>query len=343
MINLIAFIAPVEKLTLLPEVQKRTAYEAISSITDIYKLVSMLKNAYHYTYIIIDISIFPNTDDDILSALYQLKATSNTKVIIIAQGKCIGDIFLDKLVNLGIYDFVLSWVQDTAQQEMSDCIKGKELQDVSQFISVEETPQKKSLFNFKSRRKAEPIIIQVVGVCPRIGTTTQALRITKGLVSAGYKACYVEKNSSGHLTLIKNIFTQAQQINETTTIYSDLHLCTDINEYVLNAYEYIICDFGDYSDIPIDTLNSTYQTIIVAGSKAWEIFKLPPLMEIVANFDDVKYLFSFIDKKEEIDILDFMETNWTKTYFAEYSPDMFAELSDTEKQMYNKLILSSRK
>lgn len=343
MINLIAFIASIEKLELLSTEQKHTAHEVITHYNDIFKLISMLKNAYHYTYNIIDISLFENSDEDIIKALYQLKATSNTRIIIIAQGKAIGDVFLSELVNMGIYDFVLSLIDDVAKQEMSDCLNSKEYNDVLQFTAAQEPTQKRKLFNFKSSKKAEPIIIQVLGVCPRIGTTTQAIRIVNWLTSSGFKSCYVEKNSNGHLSLIKNIFTQAQVINETVSVYSGLHLCDDINDYVLREYEYIVCDFGNYNDLSYGLLNSNCQTIIVAGSTAWEIFKLPPIMEQVANFNSVIYMFSFTNKKEQNDILDFMDSNWTKTYFAEYSPDMFDELSEVEKQIYNKIITNKRK
>ncbi|MFZ2539402.1 MAG: hypothetical protein WAX04_10935 [Oscillospiraceae bacterium] len=258
---------------------------------------------------------------------------------IVAQGKCIGDTFLSELVKIGLYNFVLSYDQHTVIQEMQACINGVEFDSVKHFI-IEDSTTKKSIFTRKIAPKHREIItIGIGGICARIGTTTQAIRLIHSLINNGHKACYVEQNNNKHVAIIKDVFIGSEQEFTGFVTYSDIPLYSQVTAELDNLYDYIVYDYGVLNDDKLDPFSNCDIKVLVAGSTAWEMCDLRAFL----NYENVNFLFSFTGKNEQEDILDFMENNWTSTYFAEYSPHMFSELTDVEKQMYNKLVLNRRK
>lgn len=318
-----------------------TLQEIIAEDTEPFKnrsiseLCSTLRNARHYSKIIIDASLFDDSEKDILSSLYLLKSSNETPVIIIAQGKARGDRFLSDLVGMGIYNFVISVQPRVMADELKECLIGRSLEDVEQYIiQDEQSKNKKSLFNkmIPAKKSKQAIKIAVCGVLPRIGTTTQALRICKVLSSLGKQTCYVECNDSGHIEIVKEVFSQAEADaeNKSMVTYNGVTMLYNAMPDI-SKYEYLVYDYGSSPQVsPSDIL------VIVAGATAWELSALAERMD--RDTDNTFYVFSFTDKQEQPDILDFMSTSWTRTAFAAYCPDMFSAVNDSEKQEYRKLL-----
>ncbi len=307
-------------------------YELLNS-KNIIEVINQLKNAQHYTHVIVDVDFFNNSDEEILSSLYLFTASNATPVIVFAQGKFKGDPFLSSLVQMGIFNFVLTLQRNLILEEFQKCLDGVSFEDVQKYL-IEEDKNKSSFFNRFRKKTTKTTSISVTGIMPRIGTTTQSIRLCKALHHLGHTACFVEQNNSGHVQVIKDVFSQAEEHKNMVT-YSDVTMFYNGEKPKENEYDFVIYDCG------INNPTGTYDyNILVVGSTAWEITTLAELMHQDKN--DTIYLFSFTDKKEQDDILGFMGEAWIRTFFSDYCPDMFSESTKDEKEMLTKMILERR-
>lgn len=325
---MIAFIAKPQFLFLLEGMSG--SHELIGDTNDINQIVGRLKNATHYSHIVIDIGMFTNSPNDIANSLFLLNSTNNTPLIVIAQGYCVGDELLSELVANGVYNFILSFDIADAMSEMQTALKGVDLDDVRHFINVDQLGER-SLFRFK-KASLKTVTVGIAGVCGRIGTTTQAMRLARYLLDSGFTTCCCEQNESGHIELIKNVYSSAKYRGGYID-YRDLHIYYK-SKPSPSAYNYIIYDFGT----DLTKLATCDLKLVVAGCTAWEMMALSSAFPFLGDINSIFYIFSFTSKSEYDDILDFMENRWNSTYFAEYSPDMFADISSSEKELYGKII-----
>lgn len=327
---MIAFIGRQDKLFLIEEQIKNVSFELINDTFDISVVVNRLKNASHYTQIIVDVDVLNNTQLEIANGLYLLKSVNNTNLVVIAQGYDVGDELLSELVANGVYNLVLSFDKEAALAEIATCFDGIELDEVRHFVNVSQLDER-SLFRFK-KRNIPNLKIGFAGITSRIGTTTQAMRLVKSLVEGGFTACYCEQNMNSHMEVIRNIF-HSVKYHGGYIEYKNLHIFYKSLPST-TAYNYIICDYGT----DVERLRECDLKVVVAGSTPWEICKLHPVIQEFEHQTNTMYLFSFTGKAEQDDILDFMGTKWSNTYFTEYSPDMFAEITLEEKDLYGRII-----
>lgn len=329
---MIAFIAQQDIMYLISEHIGGEECEVIANMTDINGVSARFKNATHYSHIIIDIDMFHQPPTEIVTALYLLRSTNNTKLIVIARGYEIGDELLSELVSHGIYNLVTSYDRDYALKQMSDCFAGIELDTVRHYINAESMSNKKTLFRHKRITKAN-ISIGICGTQSRIGTTTQAIRLATAINAMGDRTvCYCEQNDSGHVELIKNVYPNAEYRGGYIE-YCDLHLYYK-SKPSPTAYNHIIYDYGT----DVSQLDGCDLKIIVCGSKAWELTQLAAILESVNHSKHTEYIFSFTGSGEHSDLLDFMGERWSNTHFALYSPDMFAPITLAERELYSKVI-----
>lgn len=327
---MIIFIGKSDDLYLIEDKIEQESYEIVSDVIDINIVVNRYKNATHYSQIIINIDLFHNPPSEIANALFLLKSTNSTNIIVIAQGYCVGDELLSELVANDIYNFVLTHDKESSKIELDNCFIGNELNDVRHYIN-EETLEKRSLFRFK-KSTYPTVTIGICGICNRMGTTTQALRLVKSIADSDFTVCYCELNSNEHVEFMKNVYPNAKYRGGYIE-YEGLNLYYKSKPNPV-SYNYIVYDCG--TDISL--LADCDLKIVVAGCTAWEMYLLPDLFNSLNDSSDTSFIFSFVSKSEQDDILDFMDTRWTTTYFAEYSPDMFAPISENEKELYNKII-----
>lgn len=329
---MVALIISPEKLELI-EKNINGEYELLGS-NNIVDIVNKLKNVVHYSHIIIDIDYFDNSQEELLQNLYLLKISNSTPLIIIAQGKFKGDTFLSSLVEIGVYNFVLSFQPDIIFKELENCFMGIPFEDVEHFI-IEENKNNSSFFNRLIKKKDKKTIkISVCGIMPRIGTTTQAIRLCKTLNILGHKTCYVEHNNSGHVQIIKDVFSHAEELKNMVT-YSDVTMFYNDEKPREDEYNFIIYDIGP---LELNNNDNDYDiNIMVAGSTAWEFSKLADFLQEDKN--NTIYIFSFTSENEREDISDFMQEAWLRTYYTSYCPDMFSKVTKDEKDMFKKMIL----
>lgn len=184
-------------------------------------------------------------------------------------------------------------------------------------------------------------IIHVAGVMPRIGTTTVALQLILFLKRMGYKAAYVEMNVQDYIWGVTALYQECvkDKVPGRVTYYGiDLYSKERFTGLTSGGthYDYIICDYGNMQVKMFDIKKFTNcgAMILVTGSKPNEIFYTESALKD-KTLEQAIYVFSFIRKEDEGDILEMMQNRANQTAFMPYSPDPFiAEIEKADHTFY---------
>lgn len=178
----------------------------------------------------------------------------------------------------------------------------------------------------KSNFHNKMLSIGVLGVCKRIGTTTQAVLLFEYLRLRNKKVCYLELNNNNFIDNISKLYSNVMyDKNKHKIVFEKKEFYTFLGykDIKVQAYDYIIKDYGEFSE-DIYKLHSFFEEdikIIVAGSKANEIFYLEKILKYKDM--DFNYIFNFVPKKERIVIKNMLEKESKKIYFSNLNEDMF--------------------
>ncbi len=162
------------------------------------------------------------------------------------------------------------------------------------------------------------VTVAVAGAGSRIGTTTQAMQLLQYLRMAGYKCALVDMQSAGQLEQYLDVYAgQAEVLNPHEFVIQGCHLLTT-GKVLMQAraeYDYVVCDYGPYSDIA-ETVSFWEKDIkiLVAGIKPWGKRLLPQVFE--DDDGSLNYIFSFVAQADEADVLQQMDSSSASTYFA---------------------------
>lgn len=176
--------------------------------------------------------------------------------------------------------------------------------------------------------------IGVIGSLDRIGTTTQAIQITRFLSNIGQSVCYVQDNDSNFLDmLIKYYYDVNVDTGSECILYDGLYLNRKKNLVYDKEYEVEVYDYGCPVNIPSDFFEKNIR-IVVCGGSPDEIDRLTAMISQLYSDDKIYYLFSFVANHDKQNVLDIMSERKSKCYFAPYSPDCFSQISDENADMY---------
>ena len=169
--------------------------------------------------------------------------------------------------------------------------------------------------------------IGVLGIIPRIGTTTQAIQLVKAIQSEGITACYVQENNSEFLEDMENYFSDIEKDTERNClIYEGMEFYGNKNSTYSRDYNYIVIDYGSCGEtkqIPSDFYNNDIR-IVVCGGTAEEVSALTNISRQLYADENIIYIFSFIADYEREDILDLVSDRRSNVYFAPYTPDCYS-------------------
>lgn len=177
--------------------------------------------------------------------------------------------------------------------------------------------------------------VAVLGVMPRIGTTTHALCLAKYLNDRGYKAAYIELNDSDYIRKLATTYTDAIEDAATGKVtYEGLDMYYNpgsVPAALRMPYLFYIYDFGDIHDLKtreqITWLEKDIK-VLVAGTKPNEIAELQYAVPKVYN-QNTKYLFNFCSEAEQEDVKARMGSRAEVTYFSSWLPDPFAAAGES--------------
>lgn len=176
--------------------------------------------------------------------------------------------------------------------------------------------------------------IGVIGSLERIGTTTQAIQLTRFLSNIGKSVCYVQDNNSNFLDMLTKYYYDVNvDTGSECILYDGLYLNRKKNLVYDKNYEVEVYDYGCPVNIPSDFFEKNIR-IVVCGGSPEEIDKLTAMISQLYSDDKIYYLFSFVAHHDKPNVLDIMSERKTNCYFTPYTPDCFAQISDESADMY---------
>ncbi len=179
--------------------------------------------------------------------------------------------------------------------------------------------------------KINKLKIAVCGVCKRMGTTTQTFLIANYLIKYGFNACYIEFNKKDVVKNIKNFYDVLVDDKNRKISYKDLDIFAnvtfeDLPKILTMNYEAFIFDYGEFLQTSEESFASADVRIVVSGAKAWEEKYIQNVFKICHIYNDINFIFSFVDEDDREFITENMED--LKIYFSDYAPNIFKSANE---------------
>lgn len=274
-------------------------------------------------YLVLDLSCLSDIDDALINAIVGIKSIYDFRIIILAVGYDSASPILGRLFAEGIYNIVTADRLNAQLDEISLCLSaGMQYKDAIRFRSQGTVPSSGSRVIVQKASIRQTISVGVCGALPRIGTTKQALHITKFLNESGYNACYIEDNDLGHMGSLKDFF-HVEILGEEHIAYDGIDIYTEINmaKILEHQYDFLVFDSGLFEKIDSQQFMTRDIKIICAGSAPWEAPHISPVFHSLGDYTDIHFIFSFTPKDMEKEIQKLMGRFSKRCRFADYAPD----------------------
>lgn len=279
-----------------------------------------------YSHIIIDLKQFIDPAEKIASELERYQKVIDEPFIFYALGKSHKSDIVSELLKRDFVLFVMSSVPGIANQELRTALNG-----YATVTPPTAAPTMDQLVKQAEQTKKDDAIksVGVVGCCPRIGTTTQALLTVKYLISKGHRACYIAMDGSD-ITKWANIFgieRSKDDMNLDRVRFKGVDMYNDPKKLALIKsldYDYLVFDFGDIHSDSFSMIQFIERDIRIAvsGIKPVEMEGMKAIYEPPLA-DATMYLFSFVSDDTKRSVKNLQGPMADKTFFAPYSPDPF--------------------
>ena len=267
--------------------------------------------------------------------------------IIYAAGYSPGSTVIRLLYESGIKNFIFSIYLGEKKEDLELCLNGyyenfgyEEKRGIS---FAEKEPEEPG----SEKEKTKAVCIGVAGAITRMGTTTQALQLVKFFQFFEYRAAYIQMNRHHYVEDLKEAYEQVEHDEETgraTYLRVDMYYRMDRLQDVLKMdYDYLVFDYGVYSENGFNKVSFLEKEIqiFVVGSKPGGEFE--KTYDVIKNnfYNQVFYIFNFVAKTEQADLLELMEEKAGMTFFAGEARDPFSFAG--EGSIYEKIISLERK
>lgn len=181
---------------------------------------------------------------------------------------------------------------------------------------------------------AQRLTVGIIGSVHRIGTTTQAVQLTRFLSSIGRSVCYVQDNDSTFLDMLTKYYYGVNvDTGSECILYDGLFLNRKKNLAYDKKYEAEIYDYGCPQNIPSDFFDKNVR-IVVCGGSPEEVEGITALIPQLYADENIHYVYSFVAHHDKANVLEMMGDRKVNCYFAPYSPDIFSTVSEETADMY---------
>ena len=224
-----------------------------------------------YEYIAIDLTCLKDSDDEIINTVVGIKSMYDIRIIILASGYPKEASILGRLFAEGIYNIITADKMKEIHADISKCLSpGMEYKDAIKYRLQSETNTKHPKVIIQKQSIKQKLTVGVCGALHRIGTTTQALNITKFLNMNGYTACYIEDNGHGHMESMTEFYDIKRNKNGSISYQDiDIFMEHDIQKILKGSYDFLIYDLGMFEENDIKQFLLKDIKIICVGSKPW--------------------------------------------------------------------------
>lgn len=292
--------------------------------------------------VVFDIEQYADEPEDIVLWMKKIRDAIRAKIIVFCPGYSSQSILIQLLYENGIKNFIFSVYLGDQKEDLSLCLNG--------FFESFGYEEKRGIsFAKEEKEQLEPeemvktICIGVAGCIARMGTTTQAIQLVKFFTYAGKKAAYVEMNTHCWVEALKEAYADVDtdtDMGRVTYQGVDMFYRADrLPKILRQGYDYLIFDYGVYSENGFNKISflEKKEQIFVVGSKPGGEFEAT--YQVLKNnfYSECYYVFNFVAKTEEKDILELMEQKADMTFFADTAKDPFS-FSAGNGALYEKLM-----
>ena len=290
-------------------------------------VIQDMSNLNCYQYIAIDLTCLKDSGDEIINTVVGIKSMYDIRIIILAPGYSNDTPMLGRLFAEGIYNIVTEDKTKALQEDISKCLNpGMQYKDAIKYRLQAETNTKSPKVIIQKQNIKQIISVGICGALHRIGTTVQALNITKFLNENGYSACYIEDNGHGHMESLDGFYDIKQNKNKSITYQGvDIFIEPDIQNILKGGYDFLVYDLGMFEETDTKQFLLKDIKIVCVGSKPWEAPCIMQVFKGIEGCDSAHFIFSFTAKGTENEIKKLMGKYSDRTYFSEYLPNMINE------------------
>lgn len=329
---MILFAGKREKGFFCEEIAAQRSMEFQYIGTDLH-IANQAEHILHYkeeaSVIIYDLEQYVDEAEEITKWILRIEEAIGVKTIIYAPGFSPGSNAIQQLYTAGVKNYIFSFYLGDQKEDLELCLDGyyetfgyEEKRGIT-FSSEEEEKE-------PEKEKAKAVCIGIAGAIARMGTTTQAIQMVKFFQYSGYRAAYFQMNKHHFVEDLKDAYEDVTHDEETgcvTYMKVDMYYRLDRLQDVLKKdYDYLVFDYGVYSENGFNKISflEKEKQIFVVGSQPGGEFE--NTYDVIKNnfYNSVSYIFNFVAKSEQNDILELMDDKAAATYFAEDAKDPFS-------------------
>lgn len=187
-------------------------------------------------------------------------------------------------------------------------------------------------------------IINIAGVMPRIGTTTQALQLARYIKACSdYKVAYIECNSQNYIWSASGMYAATRDSTGGYVNIEGIDLYTQARMSELTQggvdIDFLICDYGDLLAASFDRTAFMQGSVrvLTAGVKPNELHYTESTLR-AQEYNDAVYIFTHVPPADVEEITGLMGTHAEDTFFSPYIPDPFQQMTEDKLPYYEKLM-----
>jgi hypothetical protein len=230
--------------------------------------------------------------------------------------------------HAGFHNIITATAVADLKDQLQKCLNG--YYDNNPDLIIPPEIEEKLMTSTSSSSK----LIGVAGSCHRIGTTTFALQLVKYLTLKGFRAAYIQMNSSNYIQHLLDWF----EVNHDEEIGKVTYLSTDqfynlekLSDILRLDYDYFIYDYSTYSDTDFNKtsfLEKDLRYFVVGASPS----EMPYTLDLIQSsfYQDVTYIYNFVPETDQKEVLELMESKSDQTFFTGYAPDPYT-LTDLKR------------
>lgn len=267
----------------------------------------------HCTHLILDRIAISEDDTSFTLAIEEFLTMYTARVTVIFEGLSQQSELFKGLLSIGVCNIVTATDISEIQREISECLSDEGMTRYTSNESIKSKNEKETYrFNCKNIR------IAVLSSQSRTGATTVAVSLTAWLNAVGAAACYVEVNTSKHLSMLAKVY-EMQENNGHYTLDGVDYYSVPIPQ---KDYNFIIYDIGRDYQLNDEMVGKADILIICCGTKPYE---LPYTQRILAVFEEscAFILCPFVEEQLKDTYTAYLKSEFHMLLFMEYQPELF--------------------
>lgn len=296
----------------------------------LYRFVTRdMRSFAHITRLVVDLSAVRDTEKEIIDALSAFRTMYDARVIIMADGRRPGDVFLSSLFDEGIRNFITADSIEGMRLEILDCLsdEGMCYEDALRYriqAVSENEPESESgpLLSGSYRFNCNGLKVMVAGSTTKTGTTTVALNLAHFLRNLGAKTAYLEANDNGHIQTLPIMHKGINEVNGGGYEHKGARYYPARQKYRFGDYQFNIIDIGELKPELMEVYRQADCRVLCTPGKPYALQSMLAALKLMADCDAYVLIHSTLESTRE-EFRRIASNPNRKVFFPGYSPDLF--------------------